>query len=320
MTAALRSLALTATQVLLAVLVLAGLGEILARSDWAQQRLPTPIVDSGHHSLDVKLWRLDRRVREHGPLQCLFIGPSVVDRGIDPELVSQSYREVTGRDLDCFNFGVSGINASSLEVLAAILVERSRPALLVVSMLPGWDGAGAYHERNLRRSQWVDYHSPGFNAAGWLFEHSLLVRYALRLRIWLQEPRLAARLAVTEAGMSAHGYTPFVGAKLDVSRPADRQKEAKGFRSLSGFKLAERHVEALDRLLGLLPPGRVLLVETPLHATFFDFFPRGERDYRDMLDAAARVAGRRGLPFWQTVGLDLVAEWLAAGCVLWLLC
>jgi hypothetical protein len=67
-------------------------GELLLRVPAVIERLLLPSVGSGSDLLDFKVEYLERFARLHGDVDCLFLGPSTVNRGIDPTLVSDAFQ------------------------------------------------------------------------------------------------------------------------------------------------------------------------------------------------------------------------------------
>src|SRR4051794_37844514 len=102
----------TRAAVIILIVVLGG-SEVLARSAPIQSILVAPSVGSEQYQLGPKLLLLDRLIQRDGPVDCIFIGSSMVLRGIDPEIVSAAYRDETGRSIKCFNFGLFSLDAAA---------------------------------------------------------------------------------------------------------------------------------------------------------------------------------------------------------------
>src|SRR5579871_563893 len=98
--------------------------------------LPPLSQDSNDQDFEYKILGLDALVQKQGPIDCIFIGSSMVHRGINPEVFSDAYKAQTGKDIHCYNFGLLGATESSLSPVAKILLERYKPKLLVYGVTP----------------------------------------------------------------------------------------------------------------------------------------------------------------------------------------
>lgn len=152
-------------QTLLILALLMCAGELAARSATFQAPLTAPKLGSRHYQLGHKLALLDATVKQSGPIDCIFIGSSVADLGFDPDSFRNSYREVSGRDIHCFNFGIDASTAASTAALARILVEDYRPRLLIFGMDPR-DIAVASEEPDPQAvldTPWIKYRMGAFS-------------------------------------------------------------------------------------------------------------------------------------------------------------
>jgi hypothetical protein len=66
-----------------------------------------------------------------GPVDCIFIGSSMVAVGIDPQVFAEAYTAQTGDPLRCFNFGQLGFTAFESAEWAEIVIRRYHPRLLI---------------------------------------------------------------------------------------------------------------------------------------------------------------------------------------------
>ncbi len=77
-------------------------------------KYPTPSMDSIFPELDVKLQRFFKEKE----FNCIFLGSSMVDTGIEPRLIEESLNNRLDTNYRCFNFGFS---SSMVEVSGSIV-------------------------------------------------------------------------------------------------------------------------------------------------------------------------------------------------------
>src|SRR6188474_926496 len=63
---------------------IAGACEVAARSDTARRHLPVPSYGTRIRFFDLQMARLNALVRDHGAVDCMFLGSSGVLHGLDP--------------------------------------------------------------------------------------------------------------------------------------------------------------------------------------------------------------------------------------------
>ncbi|RPJ00825.1 MAG: hypothetical protein EHM39_04265, partial [Chloroflexi bacterium] len=174
-----------ALAILILILLVVAL-EALVRLPWVDQHVPTAI-GSAHEELDIKFGEADYLLRQRGRIDCIFIGSSVVRRGIDPGEVAAAYRAQTGEEIVCYNFGLSGLQSLSLARLAPIIVKRYHPRLLIYGIslrdLGLRDDTQA-ESRAIANTAWIQYQSGDFSLEGWAVEHLVTFRHFLALRNW----------------------------------------------------------------------------------------------------------------------------------------
>ena len=82
--------------------------ELFASSTYAQPlNLPYQSIDSNLDDLEIKLSLLKAFVEENGQLECLLLGSSEINGGIDPDVLSNAFAEVTGAHLNCFKLWIT---------------------------------------------------------------------------------------------------------------------------------------------------------------------------------------------------------------------
>lgn len=94
-----------------------------------------------------------------GPGDCVIVGPSTVQRGLDPRLVASAYARVAGAEIRCFNFGLPGLDNETAVLVARALDRRFAPPILVVGMMPVERARQSPRSEAYARDPWVLRHA-----------------------------------------------------------------------------------------------------------------------------------------------------------------
>jgi len=287
---------------LLGVLFLAvvvALLEGVVRTDLARDLLPAPSLGIGHRFLDLKFETMDRLAENEGPVHCVFLGTSQMAVALNPEEFSSSFRQVTGRPVRAFNFGIAGISLPSYQQLLDIMVTDYHPRLVVVGVFPPNFSADEKEgaQSRIRASQWLRYRLGQFSPEGWLIEHLRLYRYILRARQWLEQPDLDALVQASERLMSPYGFTNFPNRANTRPLIPDPRRLRRFKKMLAEFAVADSRLEELDRLLATDGRTDLVVVEMPVHPLFRSLYAGGERDHHRTMEIIAHRVRARGIPF-----------------------
>jgi len=261
--------AMTLAGSVVALVFLAALAEMAARTPFVRRSLPAPHLGIGYWFLDLKLDRL-QRFAEQGPVDVLFTGHSTVDAGIDPQAFNRSFHAVTGRKIRSFNLGIAKLDLPSLALLLRIVAGRSRPALVIAGFLPEdlLEDMRSGNVDTLRSTPWVRQRLDRPNWEGWLADHSRAYRYFLRFRLWLQQPNFSRSITAKDRNMAADGYRVIrnthviSGDKKEAAeRPAPLRRAYQ--------RASPRRMAALDGIMRFCARQgiEIVWVEMPLHRT-----------------------------------------------------
>lgn len=321
----------TLTLSFIIIVILSVLLETTARLDSVQSVLPSPTIASGHRRLDLKLFFLDRLVKEEGRVDCIFLGGSDMNAALNPGLFSRVFEEKTGEKLICFNFGLAGFIPQAAALMARILVEKYHPRLLVWGFSP--ISFGDEFKRKpatiVKQNSWCRYRLGDFNFEGWLTEHSYAYRYFLRFRTWLERPVYARSLSSREGRLSKYGYLPAERTGKFILFKQDEEKEIRYKEILADFDISVKAATALEQVLRLGSRTKVVLVDVPAHPAVLTLHERGAGAYRKALSYVKKRAGQRGVLFlahdrfdfipgkgykdlghMNTIGAKLFSRWL----------
>ncbi len=236
---------------------------------------PTPM---GQY-FDIKWYGLQEYVARNGGVDVILIGSSVVNTGMDPDIVAETYYKLTGTRLRIYNFGVESLDIVPNSVYAKILVQKYHPALLLFGTVPrdylASDNVGVNQQFLL--SPWIEFESGEWNLAGFLIDHSVALRHYLPYRNWMRSdfPDTMYTNDHRISRTSSSGYEPdnFVATNLDQPPDPNSPDEQETFVKYRDFKIDPARLGNLQSILNLQNTGntRVIVMETPLHPTFYDY-------------------------------------------------
>lgn len=274
--------------------------EILLRRLDSEGRLPVPTVGVWFEEFEPKL-HLFQQTNKKEKFDCIFLGSSVVDHGLDPLAFEQAYYEQTGQRLHCFNFGVSAGGENSALVLADLLVRHYHPRLLIFGVSPR---QGRTDDPSpIANRAWTRYQLGDFNLEGWLYEHSATMRYSLVYARWLltTNTSLKQRQEVEDILAAHQGYDPSTTTMAVPLDSADQDRVRN-----TQFTLTDSWRARLDQILAFQHPPEtiVLLVEIPVSPLAFDA-AQDYADYQQSMQEIATRASEKGVFFWPTTRADV---------------
>ena len=251
--------------------------ELLARTPWLEQVSPYRSVGNFDYQFELKWFRLQDYVKSHGGVDIIILGSSLVNTGLDPDIVAQTYFQQTGVHPRIFNFGVEGMTISPNSVIARLLVARYHPALLiyVTEMRDYIAGIGLEYETPFLNDPWLRYQTGHFNLAGWLRDHSAALQHYLPFRDWGRSdyPATIALYLKRYQETSASGYEPDmgIGVNIDIPPNPDDPAEAQNFKDYGNFQIAAARLGDLKSILDFSKSQgtAVWVVEMPVHPTFY---------------------------------------------------
>jgi hypothetical protein len=302
--------------VLLFILLIA-VAEWVARSESFQVPFTPPKMGSRHYQLGYKLALLNAFARKTGPIDCIMLGSSTVDTGFDPSAFETGYKEITGRDIHCFNFGIDASSAGSTAALSRIVLEDYRPRLLIIGTdardyaVPSEDPEPAV----ILNTPWVAYRQGEFSLEGWLLDHSYLYRYRKhlgRLARFQFESTLWSKTKLNYE-ILPNGFTPLSTISTyinDPPNPEDESFEVTYYtRIYSSYQMLDENLEGLGSIMQYNQSGiPVIVVEMPISDGLYYFFGNREADYNQFLTRVGELAILHRVPFWQTESLDFIPD------------
>jgi hypothetical protein len=257
--------------------VLALLAEMLARLPAIEKAIPYRSLGNYDYQFEIKWFRLQEFVDQNGGVDVIFLGNSLVNTGIVPEIVAQTYYEQTGIKLRIFNFGVEGLTIAPISHLARILVEQYHPALLVyvTDMRDYVAGNGLETEARFLADPWIRYRSGTFTFFGWLADHSKALQVYLPYRNWTNAGffEMMSFYTTRLKKTSVDGYEPDLGVGTGIDVPPDPNdpQDVIYFDILKDYRIAPSRLGDLKDILDRKADAgtAVLVVEMPVHPTFY---------------------------------------------------
>lgn len=275
--------------------IFVALCEGLARIPAAGGLLPPPLI-GGSHEIPARLAELDTLAAQ-GPVECLILGNSMVMHDISPEAISEAYRQRTGRDLRCYNAGLSGVNVVGASRMAPILIKRYHPRLIIYGTAFVDYVAGHNDALDL---PWVLQQNGQPSLQGWL-ETSLL---SYRIYLAYANPDSLDAYYAYHAALTPSGQLPLHGTEAVTRTPIDRPDL---YSDMANFSISDDAKLALLRLEALRADGVALaVVEMPLPEATFDVLPRKQADHDDFVRWLTGQAGSAGVPFFPAADPTLI--------------
>ena len=302
---------------LIFLMMATGILEAITRWEVFQSPLTAPTLGSSHYELGQKLALLEAAIRKNGAADCIMVGSSMVDVGIDPEYFQTAYQETTGRSVHCFNFGIEASSAASLNVIARIMVEDYHPRILIVGTDPR-DYALPLEDEDvavLMETPWIKYRNGEFTLDGWLMEHSYFYRYRQhlgRLARFSYEDTLRSDTKIIRQ-ILGNGFTATSTVATYVFSPPDPGNNSYEVtyykRIFSSYQMLDLNLSSMAAILARKGEGtKIILVEMPVPDGYFSFFGNGDSDYALFVHQMNSLSGEYDVPFLRTATQEIVPK------------
>ncbi|MBN2430541.1 MAG: hypothetical protein JXQ27_03665 [Acidobacteria bacterium] len=284
-----------ALDALLILLVLLGGAELLLRQPTVRRGLPPPSIGSGNSNIDLKLEGLRRFVERDGRLDYLFMGSSMLDSGIDPDVFDRRYAELTGRVPHGYNFGIAALNGQVGEKIGRILLAEYQPRRVIWGLTPmDYTRYGLRQGmRQLDQNPWINYRLGDWTFDGWLTDNLLLYRYSIRWYMELTQPVFVQLLDDKQARMTAAGFTPIDDPpRLQNLMELDHGQRRR-WQRLSRVSLDR---ELFRNLMALHGHSELIFAELPAHPRLLAYLGDGTSRLEKDLQAIRQMTVRAGIP------------------------
>lgn len=268
-----------------------------------------------HGQFEIKWFELKDYVRANGGVDVLLLGNSMVNTGIDPDVLAAEYESLTGERLRVFNFGVEGLTVAPNSLIARLLSARYHPGTIIfVTEMRDYAAAnGLEVERQLLSDEWmVAQEGKTATPRAWLKENSSALQHLLLFRNWSRADFLDVFLMQARrfADTTPSGYEPDanVGEDIDIPPdPADPDEQG-DFALFADFSIDPGRLNNLKDILELGNDGTLIIItEMPVHPNYFTYFG-GEKAHDEYLEELVPFIGDNGgvylpAPAWQRIPL-----------------
>jgi hypothetical protein len=230
-----------------------------------------PLTGSTNSEFDYKVSKLDRFIKENGKIDCVFIGSSQFDDGADPAIFSQRYKELSGKEISCFNFSIATMTASPAAEMAELLVKRYHPKLIIYGT-SARDYSRNFGEmaRPLFEDPWLMYQMGHYNLRGWLIDKSYAVRLLATIRRYAN-PDYFTFATRTLRRIQPNGFLPLLANNL---KPEDKVYAPEYIKSAEDMLGLEKLVR-MDKT-----DTRIVFSEVPVNHIFMPMYiETGEEAY-----------------------------------------
>ena len=274
--------------------------EIVARSPIGTI-LPAPSVEADSFLFDAKIYALERQVQQNGRLDCLFIGSSVSNSDIDPDLVEQTYFAQTGETIHCFNLGIPALTLKNTTVIADAVIARFHPKVIIYALLPRDINDVTANVDYLENIDWITYNQGYPSLNGWLVNHSYGWRYFLTWRYQLVQKN-RAKMAEDTLWLTGKGFQPAQGFRVPYIPNPTMTPER-----LRGAWDDPARAKSLERFLALREKGvTIVLLEGPAYHEPDQSDAETWQVYQsDYLPTLLDILESNDIPFWRTEEISI---------------
>lgn len=298
---------------LVAFLVLLGLAEYAYRRQPLTEQVNLRSLGVYHSQFEIKWFKLQDYARRHNGVDVILVGNSMVNTGINPQVLARRYEEQTGDSLRIFNFGIEGLTVAPNADLVKALVEEFHPGSIVfVTEMRDYTAAnGLEVESQFLSDEWLSARISGSSTPrSWLKDNSAILQKLLTLRNWSRADFLDNLL------MSIRRYGDTSGSGYEADRntgenidqppnPAD-PKEQENFKLFSNYSMDPGRIADLQRILANGSEKRTVFVtEMPIYPTYFVYFG-GEPVHAQYLSDLQEIVANDRAVFLQPVSWELI--------------
>lgn len=267
--------------------------EIVARSPIGTL-LPAPSVQADSFLFDAKVYNLEQQVRRDDGLDCLFVGSSVANVGIDPTAVEQAYLQQTGETIHCYNLGYPAMTVENAAAFVNAAIANFSPRVVFYTFIPRDLTDEKYTVDFLEKSPWFQTGETQPSMTAWLVNHSYAYRYDQTWRYLLVDKNRAKRIEEIK-GLTSKGFQP----TEDIREPYP-ERITMTPEYVSQVWVTPRPQQMLADLIALQSQEvRIVLVEGPIYRDpqYSSVWDAYERDYIPPLE---QFAQETNIPLWRT--------------------
>jgi hypothetical protein len=203
----------------------------------------------------------------------------MVNTGIDPDILAARYKELTGKDLRIFNFGVEGLTVSPVSELAQILEEKYHPGtiLLFTEMRDYTAANGLPVETQFLANDWIKNQTNSPNLVGKMIDQSAALQQLLPLRNWsrfdFMDTYFMDWRRATDTTSQGYEADKNVGTNIDQIPDPNNPEEKLSYDLFRNYSMDSGRIDDLQKIISLQNSGtKVLVSEIPVYPTYYAYF------------------------------------------------
>ncbi len=250
--------------------------ELILRIEGIRSQLPALSIGQidRYPELDIKLQRLNELSKTE-TINCFLVGSSMVDAGIDPQILSLELSKSSGTNYHCFNFGLSGAMVETSVTIMEFLAAQYSPDLIIFGTSAIEFDRTFVETRELGQIPWIQYKLGRFSIEGWLVDHSLLYRSLLSLQK-MSSPEFKEDYLWWDQLIDQYGLRVWTNQEMDRSGVDEIL--------LYDFELNPVDLDQLESIKEFQNQGiKVEFVEMPIYPAHLDFYIEGGETSYDQL-------------------------------------
>lgn len=264
--------------------------EVVVRQESVRLALPPGSlgIDTKGGEIDSKMALLDSYNRQ-GVVNCVILGDSMVDYGINPKVLQSEILKDTGQDYRCFNFGLRWNTNQTSATLAEVLSRRYKLSLILVGTDPMAFFSTNPMLRDIDMLPWIRYQLGDYSMEGFLVEHLMFYRYLLIL------PK--NHLSIFNSPMKQYEERFQDGFESYDSIMAIPKKSREPYEE---YVMDQKDLEGLQKIASLTQgKTRVIAFHIPFHPNDYPLFVvGGEKKYEEaFLNPVKEVINQAGLDY-----------------------
>jgi hypothetical protein len=254
-------------------LIIAGL-ELLFRSSQIYTKLPPPTVigNINYPEIDVK-YQIFESENSRRKIDCLFLGNSMVDLGIAPEVVFPDNKP--GNDPpNCYNFGMESMMPETSSTIAKAFINKYEIKTIFIG-ISAVDFVGDYYiTRDIKHTPWLQYLTGQGSFEGQLVDKFIVYRYFLALGKYrdpiYQNTTNDLSLIISQNGRKKRGKDNIVFKINPVIKFPNYSLNQPDVTGLSEFgEIKSNNIQ-------------VIVIEMPVNPKFLPYYIKGgEQGYED---------------------------------------
>ena len=253
---------------IIALMVFLLAGECLFRLEPIQALLPAPSIGQSNRypELEIKLQRLNELVKSK-QINCFLVGSSMVDAGLNPEILSPALADLNDKQYQCFNFGLSGAMVETSSTIVDLLVKIYSPELIILGTSAIEYDQAFTDTRDIIEIPWVQQKLGHPTVEGWVIDHSFLYRYLITLQK-LKQPAYKSEYDAWDRLVNPYGFREWTNLSMN-SDGLDKIM-------FSVFSLNPVDLDALVKITSVQNQGiDVVVVEMPVYPDFLPNYIKG---------------------------------------------